>query len=86
MSPMPLSVATNDFPSRLTYSRVSNVSMMLARVAGVPSPFSFIASDSSRSSSVFPAVSIAVSKVASLSRGGGRVRRCNALASSTFWS
>jgi hypothetical protein len=66
MSVMPFSVATSVFPSRTMYARVSSVSMMFARVAGVPSPFSFIASDSSRSSSVFPAVSIAVSSVADL--------------------
>ena len=47
--------------------------MMEARVAGVPSPVSFIASESSFSSSVFPAVSIAVSNVASVKRFGGRV-------------
>ena len=85
MSPMPLSVATSVLPSRCTYARVSNVSMMLARVAGVPRPFSFIASDSSRSSRVLPAVSMAVSRVASLSRAGGLVRLGTAFASSTCW-
>ena len=47
--------------------------MIAARVAGVPSPVSFIASESSFSSSVLPAVSIAVSRVASVKRFGGRV-------------
>ncbi len=40
--------------------------MMLARVAGVPSPLSFIASESSFSSRVFPAVSMAVKSVPSV--------------------
>ena len=47
--------------------------MIAARVAGVPSPQSFMARESSLSSSDLPAVSIAVSKVASLNRLGGRV-------------
>src|SRR5467141_599442 len=47
--------------------------MMAARVAGVPRPVSFMASESSFSSSVLPAVSIAVSSVASVKRLGGRV-------------
>ena len=47
--------------------------MICARVAGVPSPFSFIASESSLSSSVLPAVSIAVSSVPSVNRFGARV-------------
>ena len=40
--------------------------MIAARVAGVPKPVSFIASESSFSSSVLPAVSMAVSRVASV--------------------
>jgi hypothetical protein len=65
MSATPFGVATSDFFSRLTYSRLSNVSMMAARVAGVPRPASFMASRSSSSSICFPAVSIASSRVAS---------------------
>ena len=42
-------------------------------MAGVPRPVSFIASDSSFSSTVLPAVSMAVSSVASVRRLGGRV-------------
>ena len=52
---------------------VSNVSIMAARVAGVPRPASFIASRSSSSSIVFPAVSMAPSRVASVKRGGAFV-------------
>ena len=47
--------------------------MICARVAGVPSPFSRIASRSSSSSISLPAPSIAERSVASLKRGGGRV-------------
>ena len=47
--------------------------MMAARVAGVPKPVSFMASESSFSSRVLPAVSIAVSRVPSVRRFGGRV-------------
>ena len=47
--------------------------MICARVAGVPRPFSRIASRSSSSSICLPAPSIAESSVASLKRGGGRV-------------
>ena len=47
--------------------------MIWARVAGVPSPFSRIASRSSSSSIALPAPSIAESSVPSLYRGGGRV-------------
>ena len=39
---------------------------MEARVAGVPRPVSFMASESSFSSSVLPAVSMAVSRVPSV--------------------
>ena len=52
---------------------LSSTSMIAARVAGVPRPVSFIASESSFSSSVLPAVSMAVSSVASVKRLGGRV-------------
>ena len=47
--------------------------MIAARVAGVPRPFSRIASRSSSSSIDLPAPSIAESSVPSLNRGGGRV-------------
>ena len=46
----PRSVAFNALPSRVKYWRLSRVSMVSARVAGVPSPLSFIAADSSLSS------------------------------------
>ncbi len=59
--------------------------MICARVAGVPRPHSRIASDSSLSSRALPAVSIAVSRVASVKRGGGRVRFLTASASTTRW-
>ena len=67
---MPLSVASRFFPLRTIYSRFSSTSIIEARVAGVPRPLSFMASDSSFSSSVLPAVSIAVSSVPSVSRLG----------------
>ena len=54
-------------------------------MAGVPRPFSFIASASSFSSSVFPAVSIAVRSVASVKRFGGRVFRSTLATSTTFF-
>ena len=57
--------------------------MMAARVAGVPRPVSFMASDSSFSSSVLPAVSMAVSSVPSVKRLGGRVFFFKASTSST---
>jgi hypothetical protein len=57
--------------------------MISARVAGVPRPLSFIASESSLSSSVRPAVSMAVRSVASVKRFGGRVFLATALASAT---
>jgi len=48
------------------YSRRIRTSIVSARVAGVPSPESFIASRSSSSSIRLPAVSIAESSVASV--------------------
>ena len=68
---MPLSVASRLLPLRTMYSRLSSTSMMAARVAGVPRPVSFMASESSFSSSVLPAVSMAVSSVPSVKRLGG---------------
>src|ERR1017187_5753818 len=58
--------------------------MMEARVAGVPKPVSFMASESSFSSRVLPAVSIAVSRVPSVKRFGGRVFFRVASTSTTF--
>ncbi len=80
---MPLSVASSTLPLRTTYSRLSSVSMIAARVAGVPRPVSFIASESSFSSTARPAVSMAVSSVPSVKRGGGRVRLGTGTTSST---
>ena len=54
-------------------SRRSSVSMVAARVAGVPRPESLIAARSASSSMSRPADSIAPSSVASVWRGGGRV-------------
>ena len=48
-------------------------SMIAARVAGVPSPLSLIASRSASSSTRLPAVSIAERRVASVYRAGGFV-------------
>jgi len=62
----PFGVAWSSFPTRSTYSRRISVSIVSARVAGVPRPRSFIASRSSSSSMSLPAVSIAESSVASL--------------------
>ena len=53
--------------------------MIDARVAGVPSPFSRIASRNSSSSTSLPAPSIALSSVASVKRAGGLV--CAAMTS-----
>lgn len=80
---MPFSVASITLPRRRRYSRSSSTSMMAARVAGVPRPVSRIASASSFSSNARPADSMAVSSVASVKRGGGRVRFFTASTSST---
>ena len=85
ISRIPLSVACSALPSRTMYSRVISVSMIAARVAGVPSPQSFMARESSLSSSDLPAVSIAVSKVASLNRFWGRVCFSCMTTSRTGW-
>ena len=55
------------------YLSAINRSIMVARVAGVPNPLSFIASASSSSSTSLPALSIAESRVASVYRAGGLV-------------
>jgi hypothetical protein len=57
--------------------------MISARVAGVPRPRSFMASESSRSSREAPAISIAVRSVASVKRRGGRVFFSTASAAAT---
>jgi hypothetical protein len=62
----PSGVAIRWFFSRAIYSRRNSVSMIDARVAGVPSPVSFIAARSASSSMRLPAVSIAPRSVASL--------------------
>ena len=61
--------------------------MIEARVAGVPMPRSFMASESALLSSVLPADSMAVSKVASVNLGGGLVRflTASAACTSTLW-
>ena len=88
MSRIPLAVASRLLPARTMYSRFRSTSMIAARVAGVPRPVSFMASESSFSSRVLPAVSIAVSSVPSVRRLGGRVVLRNDLASRTScgWS
>ena len=73
MSPMPMSVGTRFFPSRATKVRRISVSIVAARVAGVPRPESRMAARSSSSEISRPADSIAPSSVASVWRGGGRV-------------
>ena len=62
----PFGVGIRSFPPRSMYSRRISVSIVSARVAGVPRPRSFIASRSSSSSTSLPAVSIAERSVASV--------------------
>ena len=70
----PFSVGMSDFFTRTRYSLLSRVSMMAARVAGVPMPQSFNACRASSSSTPSrPAVSIAASRVLSVCSGFGRV-------------
>jgi hypothetical protein len=59
----------SDFFSLTIYSRENNVSMILARVAGVPIPDSLMASRSASSVNSFPQVSIADNKLASVCSG-----------------
>ncbi len=66
MSWKALAVGISSRPSRSMYFSRMRPSMMAARVAGVPRPFSCIASRSSSSSISLPAPSIADSKVASV--------------------
>jgi hypothetical protein len=65
MSWKALAVGMSSRPSRSMYFSVSRPSMMAARVAGVPRPFSCMASRSSSSSICLPALSMAPSSVAS---------------------
>ena len=73
MTSIPRSVGTSCFLLRRTYSRRISVSIVAARVAGVPSPQSFIAARRASSSIVLPADSMDASKLASSNRLGGRV-------------
>ena len=66
MSSTPVAVATSALRTFLMYRRRKRVSMMAARVEGRPMPFSLSASRSSSLSTVFPAVSMARSKEASV--------------------
>jgi hypothetical protein len=61
-----LAVGISSRPSRSMYFSVIRPSMMAARVAGVPRPFSAMASRSSSSSISLPAPSMADSSVASV--------------------
>ncbi len=61
------------FLLRLRYFRLKSVSIIFARVDGLPIPFSFINSLISSSSTCLPAVSIAPNKVASEKCLGGLV-------------
>jgi hypothetical protein len=60
-----LAVGMISRPSRSMYFSVNKPSMVAARVAGVPRPFSCMASRSSSSSICLPALSMAPSSVAS---------------------
>ena len=66
MSAMPVRVANRFFFFFSMYWRLNRVSMMLARVDGRPMPFSFMTSRISSLSTSFPAVSMALSSVASV--------------------
>ena len=66
-------VGINSRCSRTIYLWRINSSIIEALVAGVPSPFSIIASANSSSSTRLPACSIALSSVASVYRAGGLV-------------
>jgi hypothetical protein len=61
-----LAVGTSSRPSRSMYFSLIRPSIVCARVAGVPRPFSRIAWRSSSSSISLPAPSIALSRVASV--------------------
>ena len=63
---IPIEVATRFFFLRSMYFLRNKVSMILARVEGLPMPLFLSISRSSSSSTCFPAVSIALSKVASV--------------------
>ena len=65
MSWKALAVGISSRPSRNMYFSAIKPSMVAARVAGVPRPFSCMASRNSSSSTSLPAPSMAPSKVAS---------------------
>ena len=68
-----MGVGSTCFLFLFIYLRLKRVSIILARVDGLPIPFSFINSRISSSSTCFPAVSIALNKVASVNCLGGLV-------------
>ena len=70
---MPFAVARKAFPVRAMYSLITKFSMISARVAGVPMPFSFRAPAISSSLTDLPACSINPSNFASVRRGAGFV-------------
>ena len=72
----PRRVTRRSRPSRSIYFCRMSPSIVAARVAGVPSPRSDIASRRSSSSMSLPAPSMAESRVASLKRAGGLVSSC----------
>ena len=69
MSSLPSAVGMICFPFRCAYPDATSFSMVLALVAGVPSPFFSVFS----SNSLLPAVSIAARSVSSLNDFGGEV-------------
>ena len=73
ISCMPVGVGSTCFFFLSMYLRLNKVSIILARVEGLPIPFSFMSSRISSSSTCFPAVSMALSKVASVNCLGGLV-------------
>ena len=81
MSEDACAVGMSSRSSRTMYLWRINSSMIEARVAGVPSPLSLMASRSSSSSMRLPACSIAPSSVASVKRAGGRVALASTLTS-----
>lgn len=69
----PFSVGTSSFFSLQMYSRAKRVSIIAARVAGVPMPDSFMASRSASSSTSRAAISIAPKRDLSVCMGRGLV-------------
>ena len=74
-NPKAFAVGISSRPNRRMYSSEMRVSIVAARVAGVPKPRAPIASRKASSSISFPAPSIALNNVASVYRAGGFV--CN---------